>query len=280
MGGLSRSGARCLGRAILLLVLVGRPALAGWLPSYSVTDLGPGATSFATDASGQQLVTTHDGTTAYAFPQIQYASAAATQAALASIPPMTNAPVSSTNGNPGNAYSELSNAFLNEKGQMVVTNVGAGSTVFSALPQADGSYKLADALWSTPNNASSGGVVAQAIALNNQGLVLGMSGYIPVYGPLEVLYNLATGQSVDVMSLLPATWRQGFARALDDQGRILVMASEMPTPGSPGDSVYHSFLLTPAGLPVDPIPIPEPTTLATLVLGLGVLAYHRRRLTS
>ena len=56
--------------------------------------------------------------------------------------------------------------------------------------------------------------------------------------------------------------------ALDDKGQIFFTATKVG-----GNGTIYSLLLT----PTDPITVPEPTTLATLVAGLGGLALRYRR---
>ena len=90
-----------------------------------------------------------------------------------------------------------------------------------------------------------------------------------------VLYNINTGTLTNLSSL-PA-W-SGFLNiqpiAIDDQGRILVQGS--PVPGS-GYQTEQTLLLTPAGLPINFTPVPEPGSLAVMALAIAAFAAHRLR---
>jgi hypothetical protein len=88
-----------------------------------------------------------------------------------------------------------------------------------------------------------------------------------------LLYDLGSGKSTDLATVMPTGWHLDSAVALDDQGRILVTADTL----NQGNYQVHSFLLTPAGQLSDPTPVPEPTALATLLLGLAGIALRHRR---
>jgi hypothetical protein len=271
---------RSLLTAVLLLSLASGSARAATIPAYTVTDLGAGTAQLATDSAGNGVVISPDGLTSYAFPTTDHAlSTSQAQAIIATLPPMTNAPVWSpmTYGNPNYAFSNLlpSNVFLNDKGVLLVTNVygvdghysGAGSTVLTAQRQADGSFGPLTGLWTSPNNGigMSQGQVAQTLGLNNLGQVLGVTADGSGLGRDFLVHDLTTGQTTNLQDLLP-TWHLDQAIALDNQGRVLLTADSSAT-----GFTEHSLLLT-------PLAVPEPTALATIVAGLiGLGLRHPRR---
>ena len=280
---------RSLLGSILLASLAGATAGAATLSGYTVTDLGAGDAQLTTNSSGNGVVISPDGTTSYAFPVTNHLlSQSQAQAVIATLPAMTNAPVwsSMTYGNPNYAYSNLlpSNAYLNDNGTLLVTNVygvdghisGAGSTLLTAQRQPDGSFGPLTGLWSSPYNGigMSAGQTAQALGLNNLGQVLGVTGSNSSSWERDFLvYNSSTGLTTHLNDLMPSGWQVDQA-TLDDQGRILETGVTYSLSGTASD---HSYLLTPDGVPIDPVPVPEPTALATIVLGVGGLAIRRWR---
>ncbi|SIO29530.1 PEP-CTERM protein-sorting domain-containing protein [Singulisphaera sp. GP187] len=268
-------------------------ARAANIPAYTVTDLGTGTAQVSTDAGGNGIVIAPDGQTTYTFPNTSssnYPSEAEWLSIRSKLPPLTNAPVhnSWTYGNPNNAYSYYEGGLLNQNGFFVGTNTfgvtghisGAGSLVFATQRQADGSFSTPITLWDSPNNHSTGEQMATAMFINNQNQVLGMGG-VPYsatsyYTKNFYLYDMQTQIRTDLKDLLPG-WHLETELGLDDQGRMLLSAWKWD------DKLgiqYHSLLLTPPGLVIgDPVTVPEPTSLATLMLGLGgYLAFrHSRR---
>jgi hypothetical protein len=248
-------------------------------PAYSITDLGAGDARLATDAGGDGILIAPDGRTTYAFPRTENALTNP-QAVLQSFPPFTNAPVDNpmTYGNPNNAYSEFSRQglFLTRDGEFVGTDVygvsghvaSAGSTVLSARRQADGSFGPLTPLWGSPNNNYTGGPIAQALDINVRNEILGVAShdFSNFTNRSFLLYDLDSKASTELGPILPG-WHLDSAVALDDRGRILVTADSNATDGQ-----AHSLLLTPAGELPDPSPVPEPSALATLLLGLAGMA--------
>jgi PEP-CTERM motif len=279
--------ARGLFAAVILVSLAGRVAVAS--ATYTVTDLGAGTARLASDSVGGGVLITPDGTTSYAFPMTNHAlSSSQAQAIIATLPAMTNAPVWSpmTYGDPRNAFSYLTsgNASLNDNGMLVVRDVfgvsghssGAGSTVLTAQRQADGSFGPLTALWSSPNNGQfmSNGPVATSLGLNNLGQALGYTADAWGSGTVFLISDPSKGLTY-LRDLLPSNAYIDNAIALDNQGRMLVTAWLWTYP--PGFSQEHSYLLTPAGVPIDPVPVPEPTALATIAAGMIAFALRRRQ---
>ncbi len=271
---------------------------ASSVPSYTATDLGPvsyynvGDEVTLSSSGANGTFTTQSGQV-YAFPRTDNL-VANPQSLLDTFPPFTNAPIGAngTNGDPNSVYSHFSTTdgvFLNKTGVFVATDLlgvngdlnpgsGVGSIVDTATRQLNGTFGPLTALWHSPENQSSGGQVAMALDLNNTGLVLGITEpRNQPYGSRDFfLYNLNTGVSTDLASLLPTGWYPDIPKmALDDQGRILLTAIP-PLAFSGADNPDHLFLLTPAGLSSSPLATPEPTPFVTLaVVGIG-LAGRRR----
>ncbi|MFO0908470.1 MAG: PEP-CTERM sorting domain-containing protein [Isosphaeraceae bacterium] len=260
----------------LLLALAlasGSTSAAASLP-YVVTDLGVGEATLAPDRG---LVLAPDGTIGYAFMHQDH-RVTNLDALRPSLPPLTNAPVSSpmTYGNPANAYSEWANTgmFLNSHGVLVATNLtgvlghtaGAGSQVLALDRTSDGTFEIGQTLFRSSENRETGGQIAQALDLNDAGQVLGVTQGSGPYGRDFLVYNLAAGSS-SVVSRQLAGWVLQSAQAIDEEGRILLTA--FPAQGGSA----HSLLLSPESAVPSPVPVPEPTAFA--VVFLGFLAARR-----
>lgn len=273
----------------LAFALLGVPfasARADNIPAYTVTDLGTGTAQVSTDADGNGIVVAPDGQRTYTFPNTNN-SLANLESVLPLIPPLYNAPIHNpmTYGDPNNAYSYIKDGFLNENGLFVGRNLfgvgghvaGAGSIVVASQRQADGTFDPLSFLWSSPNNASTGGQTAEAKFLNNRDQVLGLAGlpYDPnsYYSKNFYLFDMRSNTRTDLKELLP-NWQLDDELGLDDQGRMLLLAHVWDAQEG---ARYHSLLLTPTNLLGDPVTVPEPTSLATLMLGLGYLAFRRSR---
>jgi probable HAF family extracellular repeat protein len=131
-----------------------------------------------------------------------------------------------------------------------------------------------------------GDTASVAYGINDKGQVVGWSGPSWAY-PYQQATNLQShaflyqgGQMADLNKLIPPIGvTLTNARAINDQGQVLVTGVD-----SNGKSA--DYLLTPAGLPVPPAPVypeapvPEPSTLAVLALGLAAWAAKWARLGS
>lgn len=272
----------CLAVALLSAPLT--TARADAIPAYTVTDLGAGLAELSADADGYGVVIAPDGQRTYPFPHSDY-RVSNLSSVLPLIPPLNNAPIYNpmTYGNPNNAYSQVDGGFLNQNGLFVGNNVygvaghvaGAGSVVYTSQRQVDGTFGPVTTLWGSPTNHSTGDQVSAAMFVNNRNQILGVSG-IP-YSPNSYnakdfyLFDADTNTRTDLKTLLPE-WQLLNELGLDEQGRILLYAHRWDQ--QEGDQ-YHSLLLTPTNLFPDPTRVPEPTTLATLTLGMSYLASRR-----
>jgi probable HAF family extracellular repeat protein len=128
-----------------------------------------------------------------------------------------------------------------------------------------------------PDLGTLGGTNSYGSAINNRGDVVGTSDV--ANGEIHAfLYH--DGTMVDLNRLIP----QGLgitlndAKDINDLGQILAWSYD--------DNGRHDYLLTPGDRPaaaefITPAPVvPEPTTLATLVLGWGALALRRHLATT
>lgn len=295
MNGFSLAGRCSLLLGTLLLGFSTARARGDAMPSYTVTDLGPGALSPTKDSSRDWVVSSADGRSSYAFLPVDN-SLADPFPLEKTLPPFTDAPVgaSMTYGNPAFAYSRLQGpAFLNQNGLFVTTHVvgvaghiqAASSSIYVAQKQPDGSLGPATSagaagsqwnytLWTSPNNYSSGGQVATPLALNNLNQILATTaaGPWPLSGNVYSIADLNKGSLIGLQTIVPPGWHIDFAPALDDQGRILLYGESAATGWQ-----QHTLLLTPGGLSSAPVPVPEPSTLATIAIGVVGLAARRRR---
>jgi hypothetical protein len=259
------------------------PARGSSLPAYTITDLGIGAPRLSTDASGNGVAIGPDGQI-YAFPRTDN-SVPDPSSLLKQLPALTNAPVNDqmTYGNPKYAYSYFSSGgvFLSQNGLFAGTDFlgvdghssGSESIAMVSQRQADGTFGPLVSLVTSPANQYSGGQPAEVLDLNNRGQALilaGTYGGAP-FGRELVLSDAHSGTTISIMSLLSGwwLWLTPVGPVLDDDGRILLTAEDSST-------TMHTLLLTPAGVPSDPMPVPEPTALALFTAGaVGGLACRR-----
>lgn len=257
-------------------------------PTYTVTDLGAGNAQLSTDANGNGIVTSADGQTVQPFQWTDNRVSDPT-ALLGQLPALHNAPVGNpmTYGNPANAYSHFDpqEVFLNQNGVFagidlvgVASHAAAAQSIaMSSQQQPDGTFGPLTSLFSSLTNDYMGGPHTQVLDLNNRDQVLGVN--IPltsIYDRDFLVYDIRSGEVTHLGPQVPGWFLSPVGAALDDEGRILLNAYNLTTPGS-----VHTLLLTPDGLTISPAPVPEPTTLATLIVGLGgtlVLRYRKRQL--
>lgn len=263
-----------------LLALAVPAVRADPLPAYTATDLGAGPTSFGSDSTGSRIVVAADGRSAYAFPNNGVPVAYPTGFTL---PPVPNpAPVWSpmTYGNPKNAFSTWEHTLLTTHGVFIGTDVvgvsghsaSAGTGVYAGTLQPGGTVGPLHLLWSSPNNHELyHAPTAWAIAVNPGETVLGAGTDDRGMSQTYLVYDLKSGVKTDLSQVVPG-WHVDQALALDDRGRILVTAESSATGWQ-----QHSYLLSPAGVPADPVPVPEPSTLAVIGLGLVAVALRGRK---
>jgi hypothetical protein len=279
-------------------------------PSYTVTDLGSGNATLSTSAGGSipvnltapfdgsfasvvssaangaQITSVSDGQATYPFAFAPSTVLTSYQGIMTNFPLAVAPPVNGPGsyGDPAFAYSTVFSPSMNANG-IVVAIDSAGvyghqgeSSVYYVQRNADGSWGLPNVVWTGTTQFGQGpnigGVVIAGI--NNLNQIVGLN-YNPNYPSLynAVLYDIGT-HTLTNLSALPglAGYTNIVPIAIDDQGRILVEAS--PVPGS-GVQSEQTLLLTPAGGPGNEVGVPEPSSLAVMVLAMGAFAVRRLR---
>jgi len=292
-----RDAARSIRRLLLaasLNLAVSAPAHAD--PIYSAVDLGTGSVTSAVDSGGNGTVTGSNGLT-YAFNPVQNALPAQWSNTTQGVPTVEPAPIGSpdTYGNPNYAYSDSSLNFMNGQGLAAGVNLygvdghEGNSEAFLTQQQANGSWGAPIPLWAGAQNFS--GLIPFGISIMGvtpSGQVLGTGADNTTSVPLEklYLYDSKTQAVTDMTSLInsmkwttstqlpmgqsPNWFLSVPAGQIDDQGRILVQATEGYS-GTP-----HELLLIPQGLSSDPIATPEPATWAVFATLIGGWLVHKR----
>lgn len=286
---------RFLGRLWLAgVILLGMTAISRADALYQVIDLGTGAATVGTDASGNGTVTGSNGQT-YLFDQTPGQSPANTP----SLPTPVGAPVGDlmTYGNPNYAFSDSTLAAMNSQGLAVgFDNFGvaghlSNTEVFATQLQPNGTWGPATPLWTGSVGMNGyGGDGMGVLGISQTGQILGY-GY-SLYGGSSSLADAYTGSSSlflydsttraitsvsqllgGAMSSSGAPWIiDGPQAQIDAQGRILL---DDVLDGYPGAT--HSLLLVPEGLPAaDPAAVPEPSTWAMFASVIGGWMVHRR----
>jgi len=123
-------------------------------------------------------------------------------------------------------------------------------------------------------DGSSGGFSFEAIHVNglNQALVSAGSSSGDSSGqPHFELYDASSNTLLDLTRMLADKWTTQLAFGLDESGRILMSGV------STADGDLHVLLLTPDGVPIDPTPIPEPSTIAFIACAAIGYAVRRSR---
>ena len=283
----------------LVLILAATTAHADAIqPSYTVTDLGSGYPTYATDASGHGIVIAPGGQTAYPFPQtFTGTSLPVSSTANFPVPPLTQS---------GDGYYSLSSAAQNVT--LYPNGVALALADINAVAYGGGGWQKYEPYYVQRNpDGSSGqpvvigpgyfhegspipgdGSPGVQLALDKSGdiVVTTQSGEWPVQSDISV-YNMATKTSTDITSL-PALVNNGYSNpingysylrllSVNDDGRLLLMSDHQT-----GLTTFVNndlLLLTPAGVSSDPIAMnaPEPGSLAVMAMALVAFAAHRAR---
>ncbi len=275
-------------------------------PSYTVTDLGSGNATLSTSAGGSipvnltaafdgsfasavssaaggaQITSVSDGQTTYPFAYAPSSVLTAYQGIMTNFPLAMAAPVNGQGsyGDPANAYSTVFSPLMNANG-IVVAIDSAGvyghqgeSSVYYVQRNADGSWGSPNVVWTGTTvfgqGPNIGGVVIAGI--NNLNQIVGTMSYDVNQPTLTnaVLYDIGT-HTLTNLSALPglAGYINVIPIAIDDSGRILVEASPVFGSSVQGE---QTLLLTPTGGPGNEVGVPEPSSLAVMVLAMGAFA--------
>lgn len=287
-----RDGIRSIRRLWLAAGLaLGVVAPAHADPIYNAIDLGTGSVTYGVDSSGDGTVTGSNGLT-YAFNPSQNDLPAQWSTTSRGVPIVASPPTGSqdTYGDPDNAYSFSHLISMNSQGLAAgidasgVSGHLGNSEAFLTQQQANGSWGTPIPLWSgsqTLSESTWSGIGILGVAANGQVLGYGVENPSGPDFPVLYLYDTKTRTLTNLSSLINSmTWAgaaqglpalqgpdwnlSGVLGQIDDQGRILVQATE----GATGP--VHNLLLVPEGVSSDPIATPEPTTwaiFATLIVG-------------
>ncbi len=275
--------------------------------SYNVTDLGSGPVTLTTNnggtvtvpqfvgnsgmfvtapTSGGQFTTVSNGTETYSFTFTPPTALTPYQGIMTNFPLGASAPGNEGGpyGNPYSPSSSVVSGMTNSNG-VVVAIVSSGAygqasswTPYYSQHNADGSWSSPVSIW--PGNYGGAGISISG--LNHLNQVLGtMSAGQYTDEALTVLYNINTHTLTNLSALaLNNGPLSGYVYlnivpvAIDDSGRILLQAT--PYPGSTVQG-EQTLLLTPTDLPGDPVPAPEPGSLAVMALAAAAFAWHRIR---
>jgi hypothetical protein len=297
----------CLLTALLVLCSNLPAALADPISGYTVTNLGSGPITLTTsngttvpvDSSGSfygyyggsltsvtggaPVVSVSNGQASYSFAFTPDTPLAPNQGVMSGFPLANAAPTYDgfTYGNPANAFSYVpGTALMNSQGLIAaadtygVSGHWVAGTAYTVQENANGSFGAPTPTWSGTQQVNGGESLATGVnivGLNNLGQVLGTTsnpyGNNPaaavVYNPtMQTLTNLTNfTDSAGNMYLNSVPY------AIDDQGRILLQASEWPT------GAMDTLLLTPTS--VSEAPVPEPGSIAVMVLAMAAFAAHR-----
>jgi len=275
---------------ILSVILAVGPSLAQADPitaeGYTVTDLGAGSPTFSTDGNGNGIVIAPNGQS-YAFPQTPISLPSAGPGSLANFPVLEAPPVNDPNtyGNPLNAFSNVSNLILNANGIAVaVDSFGVNghminNEVYYVQHNADGSSGQPVGVWAgTPQFQGLGGGGFQLVGLSNTNEILINNFASPSQANVALLYNINTHTLTDLWGLLNSAnvpFNNLVPLAIDNDGRILLGAQPTASYLDP----QHTLLLTPEGVSSEPLllPVPEPGTLAVMLLAIAGFVSHRLR---
>ena len=269
---------------VAMMMVATVEARADAIQGYTVTDLGVGEARLAKDASGNGVVIAPDGIMNYAFPRLGTGHGVDPRALAGSLPALTNAPVwdTMTYGNPKYAYSYFlpQGAFLDNHGDFIGTdNVGvsghsasASSAVLFSERKSDGTFAPLTTLWGSPSNLDTYGQIAQVLSINRNDQLLGATNHWGSSYLRDFLVYDLKSRSETMLSPYLGSWIPSAAIALDDQGRILMLAD------SQDGKSRHSLLLSPNGSTIKPMPAPEASTLVTLAVGcLGLILRYCRK---
>jgi hypothetical protein len=290
-------------------VLLGVAFLGAWGreawadPLYTVTNLGTSSISLLTangnaleidstlaaagggngfltsSANGEGFVAVTNGQTTYPFTVTPTPVLTPGQGILANFPLGYGVP--HEGGGPGqDNFSYIVHPIMNANGLAAAIDIVSGvghsfsDLVYISQRNADGSWGPPQIIWSSGTTLydslllGSGDVRTIGITNSNQ-ILLGTTAWTSARRPDALLYDNNTHSLTDLLSLSPLSGKYyGLTPiAIDDRGRILLWTSALASNEEP-----RYLLLTPQGVPLDPINVPEPSSLAVMALAMAGFA--------
>jgi hypothetical protein len=237
--------------------------------------------SFTTATGGAPVVSVSNGQASYSF-SFTPDTLAPYQGNFNSFPLPVAAPTNDgfTYGNPANAYSNVTGWLLmNSQGRVATVDTSGVSghwvagTAFTVQENANGSFGGPTTIWSGGEQILPVNSGVSIIGINNLNQVLGTTNNIYGNNPAAaVVYDSATHTLTNLTNVFDSTgklYQNSVPYAIDDQGRILLRAIEWPT------GAQDTLLLTPVGQPVLEAPVPEPGSIAVMLLAMAAFAAQR-----
>ncbi len=299
----------CLLTALFVLCSNPPAALADPISGYTVTNLGSGPITLTTSngttvpvnfsgpfygyyggsltsvTSGAPVVSVSNGNASYSFAFTPDTPLAPNQGVMSGFPLANAAPTNDplTYGNPINAFSYVpGTSLMNSQGLVAAADTYGTSghwvagTAYTVQENASASFGAPTPIWSGTTQVNGGESLSTGVSIvgiNNLGQVLGTTSN--PYGnnpPAAVVYNPTTQTLTNLTNVTDSagnSYLNAVPYAIDDQGRILLQASEWPT------GALDTLLLTPAGQSVSEAPVPEPGSIAVMVLAMAAFAAQR-----
>jgi hypothetical protein len=259
------------------------------ISSYTVIDLGSGSPSYGAASSGAGILVAPGGQTGYSFPRSASGVPISTPANFPLLDPVPTGPFPAISHT---AYSAATNVTLYSNGiATAIDKVGvntqpdnyswARSEAYYVVRNADGSWGQPVALAQGPTYTGASlvnlfGTNVTGVSANGEILTLVRNVTGTAVSFQSFVFDTLTKTSID-LSTLPVIAAGNFsdirAVAIDDLGRIVALAMHHGPSGTTDDLI----LLTPAGINSNPLNLPEPSTLAVIILGSAGLAIHRLR---
>jgi hypothetical protein len=148
------------------------------------------------------------------------------------------------------------------------------TTGFIAIKGADGAWtRVTD--FGSHSSVDPYGFDPSVLGINNLNQILVTTGTNALDAdpkPHVELYDASSSTLLDLTRMLADRWTIGSRYvSLDESGRILLVGQAV---GDEGGGT-HVLLLTPDGVPIDPKPVPEPSTIA--FIACAAIGYAARR---
>jgi hypothetical protein len=259
------------------------------ISAYTLIDLGSGSPTYRTDAIGAGILVAPDAQAGYSFPRSMPGTPITAPANFPLLDPVPTGPFPAISHTP---YSAVTNVTLYSNGiATAVDRVGvnaqpdnyswARSDAYYVVRNTDGSWGQPVALAQGQTYSGAGfvnlfGTSITGVSANGEILTLVRNVTGTSVNFQSYVYDTLTKTSID-LATLPVVSAGNFsdirAVAIDDLGRIVALAQRRGASGTTDDVI----LLTPQGINSNPLNLPEPSTLAVIIVGSVGLAIHRLR---